>query len=204
MAAIVLAAIFFWVTKRSGLRKRPGSKNNAELTIAAEHCDISSLVRTIEKQSGCSPTLLAANSISELPVTLPVHLAIQLARKGKCLLIDLDLNRDAVAKVFELERPGTGAGFHVSAAPTSIENLFVWPARHFETLRQMNLRPLLTEARKKYDYILLYAPYLTTLADRKQIAGCVKQAFVFGNRQDSGDRLISLLEMFHCRILTRS
>jgi hypothetical protein len=197
----MLFAVCFWAVKRGGLRKRTGSKNKAELMIDAEHCDIPSLVRTIEKQTRCSPTLLAAGSISELPVTVPVHLAIQLAKKGKCLLIDLDLNRDAAAKVFELETPETGAGFHVSAAPTSIENLFVWPARHFETLRQMNLRPLLKEARKKYDYILLYAPYLTTLADRKQIAGCVKQAFVFGNRQDGSDRLISLLEMFHCRIL---
>jgi hypothetical protein len=193
--AVLVLLIFLIVWSRRRTRK-------AGLKIAAEHYDIAALAEKIERLNG-KPTavLLAAVSISDLPVTVPVNLAIQLSKKGTCLLIDLDLNRDAVARVFELPENGPETGFHVTSVSSSIENLFLWPARHFESLRQMNLRVILQEARKKYDYILLYAPYLTTLADRKQIAGCVKQAFVFGQPKDHNDRLIRLLESHKCKIL---
>jgi len=184
------------------MRRRKARK--AGLKIAADHFDIPTLAGKIERLNGRPvAVLLAASSISDLPVTVPVNLAIQLSKKGKCLLIDLDLNRDPVARVFELPPSGPQAGFHLSSLPSSIDNLYIWPARHFEALHQMNLRVILQEAQKKYDYTLLYAPYLTTLADRKQIAGCVKQAFVFGKPGDKDDRLITLLEANKCRIVPR-
>ena len=47
--------------------------------------------------------LFASIEVGALPVTIPVNVAIGLAKnKKRCLLIDLDLKRDAVAKVFGL------------------------------------------------------------------------------------------------------
>lgn len=199
--ALLFAAGFYgyrWLKRR----KRKHRGDEPILKFSAGLYDVPSLARTIEKLSGRPQTiLLAANSISDLPVTVPVNLAIQMAKKGKCLLIDLDLSRNSVAKVFEIDDSKTDANFYVSSQPTSIDNLFIWPAGHFEKSRQMNLGVLLREAQKKYDYILLYAPYLTTLADRKQIAGCARQAFVFGSHAEKGDRLPALLKMFKCNIL---
>jgi Mrp family chromosome partitioning ATPase len=195
--ATVIALLFLIRWSRRRQTKKAGLK------IAADHYDIPTLAAKVQNLHGRPVTvLLAASSISDLPVTVPVNLAIQLSKKGKCLLIDLDLNRNSIARVFELP-DSPEAGFHVSSIASSIENLYIWPARHFETLHQMNLRVILQEAQKKYDYILLYAPYLTTLADRRQIAGCVRQALVFGKPQDKDDRLITLLESQKCRIASR-
>lgn len=197
LALLVLLVLLLAWSKRRRTRK-------AGLKIAADHYDIPTLAGKVEHLNGRPVTvLLAAVSVSDLPVTVPVNLAIHLSKKGTCLLIDLDLNRNSVARVFELPPDNPDAGFHVSSVPSSIENLYIWPARHFVSLHQMNLRVILQEAQKKYDYILLYAPYLTTLADRKQIAGSVKQAFVFGKSHDKDDRLISLLEAHKCRIIPR-
>ena len=42
--------------------------------------------------------LMAAESVEELPVTIPINIAMRLAKRGqKCLLIDLDLERSASA-----------------------------------------------------------------------------------------------------------
>lgn len=202
LASILLITAGFYGRKWFKRRKRKRLAHEQALKLSASHYDVPSLVRTIEKLSGRPQTvLLAADSISDLPVTVPVNLAIQMAKKGKCLLIDLDLNRNSVAKVFEIDQGKSDTNFHIASLPTSIDNLFIWPANHFEKSRQMNLGMLLREAQKRYDFILLYAPYLTTLADRKQVAGCVKQVLVFGAHEGKGDRLRTLLKMFKCNII---
>lgn len=198
---ILFASVFFAYKWYKHQQKRHNAHNTAP-KISADHYDVPSLVRAIEKLSSRSKAvLLAANSVADLPVTVPINLAIQMAKKGKCLLIDLDLNRDSVAKVFEADASKPDANFYTTSLPTSIDNLYIWPAGHFEKSRQMNLGVLLREAQKRYDTILLYAPYLTTLADRKQIAGCIKQAFVFGPPAEKGDRLTALLKKYNCAIL---
>ncbi|MHC4500515.1 MAG: FHIPEP family type III secretion protein, partial [Planctomycetota bacterium] len=46
--------------------------------------------------------LMAAECVDELPVTVPVNAAMRLShRHQRCLLIDLDWERDAIAKVFD-------------------------------------------------------------------------------------------------------
>ncbi len=145
--------------------------------------------------------LLAASRRSDLPVTVPIRLAIQLAQKGPCLLIDLDRKRDAVAKVFDIDSAKIDPNLKLLPVQTDFENLSVWPARYFDLLRQMNLRPLLETAHKKYHTILLYAPTLTTLPDRRQVAVCSKQAFVFNGKKTKESVLYLLLRTAQCKIL---
>ena len=145
--------------------------------------------------------LLAASGLTDLPVTIPVNLAVSLAGTGKCLLIDLDSKRDALAKVFEVDSSKIETHLKMSPVPTEFENLSVWPARYFDLLKQMNLRSLLDAANKKYDHILLYAPYLTVLADRKQIAFCSKQAVIFCKDSEKATQLRRLLKTCDCEIL---
>jgi len=139
--------------------------------------------------------LFAASSLNDLPVNIPINVAVRLAKNHTCLLIDLDLKRNAVARVFDLEMMDMKSGSYA----TPLENLFIWPARNFEKLRQMNLRSLLDGAVKKYDYVLIYAPYLTTLPDRRQVASCSRHAIAFTGR--NGSTLMQLLEQCSCKVV---
>jgi Mrp family chromosome partitioning ATPase len=163
--------------KRKGvvkLEKQPISQN----------ADIQQILKVLQKPNGqMRPVLLAASGLADLPVTIPVNLAVSLSNTGKCLLIDLDTH------------------LKISPVPTEFDNLSVWPARYFDLLKQMDLRSLLDSASQKYDHILLYAPYLTVLADRKLIASCSKQAILLCKDIERREQLSRLLKKCDCEIL---
>ena len=106
-------------------------------------------------------------------------------------------------KVFDIDSSRIELHLRMTPVQTSFEDLSVWPARYFDLLKQTNLRSLLNAASKEYTYVLLYAPYLTVLADRKQIASLSKQAVVFGQRSDheTPSHLHRLLKMCDCEVL---
>jgi hypothetical protein len=192
---LLLFFLFKSIRKRKGVRK-------PEKQPVSQNADIQQILKVLQKSNGqVRPVLLAASGLTDLPVTIPVNLAVSLAGTGKCLLIDLDSKRDALAKVFEVDSSKIEIHLKMSPVPTEFENLSVWPARYFDLLKQMNLRSLLNAADKKYDHILLYAPYLTVLADRKQIASCSKQAIVFCKDGEESTQLRRLLKTCDCKIL---
>lgn len=192
-AVIGLSALFFILSKRKTKAKKSSEPKKQKTALDYEH-----LLTAIKKQNGRLHTLLlAAGSLHDLPVTVPVNLAVGLAKTHKCLLIDLDIKRNAVARVFDLEI--TNGNFKTGSYPTPIRNLSVWPARNFELLRHMNLRLLIEDAAKKHDYILIYAPYLTTLPDRRQIAASARQAVVFTGQ--NGSQLMQLLNQCNCKVM---
>ena len=178
--------------KRNGIPK-------PEKQPVSQNADTQQLLEVL--QTSNSPVLLAASGLTDLPVTIPVNLAVSLAGTGKCLLIDLDSKRDALAKVFEVDSSRIQHHLKMLPVPTEFENLSIWPARYFDLLKQMNLRSLLNAASKKYEHILLYAPYLTVLADRKQIASCSKQAIIFCKGSEKAAQLHRLLKMYDCKVL---
>lgn len=181
--------------RKTPTKKSPPASKNKKKTVDYDH-----LITAIKKKNGRARSLLlAASSLNDLPVTVPVNAAIRLAETHKCLLVDLDTKRNAIARVFDIEPACVNGNVQAGSYPTSLENLYVWPAKNFEVHRQMNLRALLEGAGKKYDYILIYAPYLTTLPDRRQVAACSRQAIAFtGN---NGTRLMKLLEHCNCKVI---
>lgn len=182
--------LFFKKKIRSSASPNPAKNNSAAV-------DYDHLLKTIKKQNGRSNCfLLAAASLNELPVTVPVNLAVRLAQTHTCLLIDLDLRRNAVARVFDI--PTETDNYKTGSHPTLIKNLSIWPAHNFERLRHMNLRLLVENAMKKYNYVLIYAPYLTTLPDRRQVAASAHQALAFTGV--SGTTLIDLLKQCNCKV----
>lgn len=204
---LVLLVIFLLLLKRkkTGSKKSPKSTTRTIQTSKPNEM-IQSIIETLPRSNGQSQTLLlAACRLGDLPVTIPLNLAIHLSGKGKCLLIDLDSKRDALARVFDIDSSMVGTRLRMLPVQTSFENLSIWPARYFDLLKQMNLGTLLNAANKKYDHTLLYAPYLTVLADRKQIASCSKQAIVFCQQEENETqaRLHRLLEMYNCKILRK-
>ena len=194
--AVVLLLLLFFLVKT--IKKRGGGPKPKK-KLVSQNADIQETLKLLQNSNG--PVLLAASGLADLPVTIPVNLAVSLAGTGKCLLIDLDSKRDALAKVFEVDSEKIETHLKISPVSTKFENLSIWPARYFDLLKQMNLRSLLEAANKKYDHILLYAPYLTVLADRKQIASCSKQAIVFCKHAEETTQLHHLLKTCDCKIL---
>jgi hypothetical protein len=197
LGALILAIVFV----KSRKRKRVPNTFSVSPEKRMQDIDYDQVIAAIRKQNGRARSLLlAATSLNDLPVTVAVTIAARLAERHKCLLVDLDFKRNAIARVFDLEPASRNGGAAQAVSHlTTLENVFVWPAHNFEVLRQMNLRMLLENAAKKYDYVLIYAPYLTTLPDRRQIASCSRQAIAFtGN---NGVRLRTLLSDCSCTII---
>lgn len=118
-AVIAGMAVFFFVTLILGLVWLFGQKKEKhpkKIPDAAQDktFDYNALLAATGTPNGKPRRLLlAAASLDNLPVTIPVNLAIQLAATEKCLLIDLDTRRDALSHVFEIAsvpRPATPAG----------------------------------------------------------------------------------------------
>ena len=193
---LFLAILFPLIKKKRNItnRRRPsGGKSKKSV-------DHDELIRDIKTLNGKAASLLfAANSFRDLPVTVPVKIAVELAKTHTCLLIDLDTNRNAVSQVFGLNDGEMDHRLTVRSIVTDFEKLSVWPAKNFQLLKQMNVKQLIENASGKYDYILVYAPYLTTLPDRRQIASSCKHAFAFTGPNDAS--LMRLLEACNSNIL---
>lgn len=193
--SLLIGGLCFWSIKKKKSRAQP--KQRPDRRIPSVH-------ETFEQLNGSSQSvLLAANRIQDLPATVPINLAIRLAEKGKCLLIDFDNKRDAMAKAFGVDSSEIKMNLKARPVPTPIENLEIWPACFFNNLKQINLKVLLAESSKRYDHILLYAPYLPVLPDRNQIAYCSKQAIVFSKGSDSNTPLYRLLRAQKCSIVNQ-
>ena len=119
--------------------------------------------------------LMAAENIKELPVTVPVNVAMRLAERGdKCILIDLDMERGAVSKVFE-----TGHKTNKKAAATCVANLWVLAAENFRTDKAAEVKEVITELEEQYDYAVVYAPNIRNW-DCRKIAETIDAAMLFG------------------------
>jgi hypothetical protein len=146
--------------------------------------------------------LFAAAARNSLPITIPVNIAIQLAEdKYRCLLIDLDLKRNAIAKAFDIEDKPDPKHLRPMPCPTPIQELFVWPAHNFTRSRHMNIISLVRAAGEKFDYVLIIAPYFIGSPDRVQIAAATEFSFIFTQDSTQAELLDTIIELTNCRIL---
>jgi len=154
--------------------------------------------------------LMAAESAEELPVTIPVNVAMRLAQRNqKCLLIDLDLRRGAISKVFDIDSMEHSNRVWAEATATCISNLRVWPAINFNKgdgdTGETNIKDVITRLESRYEHLIVYAPNIKLLADRCRIADCVGAAMLFGSKSKVEGSSISdfhkLLKSSGCEIL---
>ena len=117
--------------------------------------------------------LLAATERKELGVTAAVNIAICLAQKGrKCLLVDMDIERSAVSRVFDVH------GIEAGVVKTCIGNL--WVQRGVE--RQVRWD-------EEYDCVLLYSPDKNCWPDDDVLKVDVVAALLFGMGDESEEML---------------
>jgi hypothetical protein len=146
--------------------------------------------------------LFTSTEAEAMPVTIPVNVAMGLAKnKKRCLLIDLDLTRDAVAKAFGLD--AEKSSLRAKAVQTEIENLWVWPGHSFSQSRQMNVTGIVEKAEDSFDFILINAPYLANSLDRKHIILAARAAFICAKNTSNSDNLTKLIKSLDCTIIGR-
>lgn len=146
--------------------------------------------------------LFAASGRNFLPLTVPANVAIQLAaEKKRCLLIDLDLERDAVARAFEIDVDPNS--LQPKAVKTPIERLWIWPGHNFTQIKHMNIKALVQAATERFDCVLLNAPCLTASPDRRQIVSAAQAAIVFGKEDNAASELDNLIKGCNCELIER-
>ncbi len=145
--------------------------------------------------------VMAAGRVGELPVTVPVNIAMLLAKKHRrCLLVDLDRQRNAIARVFSLEPTAAGSETGICELGTCIENLYIVPANRLPQADSHGddgpLRQFISSATRRYDYVIAYAPSPEAISQCRHLADCNTAALVFGD-----DCLRTTLAEAGCRIL---
>jgi len=173
---------------------------------------------------GAKTVLLAAERVDELPVTVPVNASMRMAQRDqRCLLVDLDWERDAVARVFEdrAQDYGDQEGVRKLKAPetpTCINNLWICAARSlFERgpghgdggHGPAKLNDRLAELKGRYDRVIVYAPNIGSVAEWQDTAEGIDLAMLFGSRESdvsnsSIGRLYRLLIESQCEVLRPS
>ncbi len=154
----------------------------------------------LTESGGGKVLLMAACGSQYAPVTIPVNIAVRLAARGlKTLIIDFDLKRSAVQRVFE-----TG-DCNSRAVKTCIENISLISGKHLAPAKTHMLQQLFTKAEKLYDYIIVYAP---DAAVGPQMSEFFTTAMFFGTENTVTnpvlDNLINELSKTACRVLTPS
>ena len=156
-------------------------------------------IKKLGKKSKC--VLFASCDMDSLPITLPTNVAIEIAKKKLCLLIDLDLHRNAMAKVFELE--SNKITLRHKAFQTTFENLWVLPANCFVEHRQIPLKLIVQNALERFDIVLINAPALVNSPDRKQIISSAQAVFLCTNENIETDKLEKLIKDSDCKLISK-
>ena len=201
---IVIAEDLEWLDKETANENENDnlhlwSWKNAEVS---KHYDAIAELMESKSSSESKTILMAAESVENLLVTIPVNIAMRLAQKGrKCILIDLDLERDAVSKVFDID----SKNLECEAIATCISNLWVWPAGNFGESDAININDVIAGLKSRYDRLVVYAPNIKLLDDWEHIADCIQAVMLFGPRDESKSSSISdfykLLSSSGCAIL---
>ncbi len=199
---VVLALVLILLKKRrskKGYNINPAKGEKASDKWPEENYEfITERIREVEKKY--QSILFASVELGSLPITIPVNVAIGLAKsKKRCFLIDLDLKRDAIAKVFELD--AQKGGLRPKAVRTEFENLWVWPGYNFAQLKQMNIKALVQKALDKFDFILINAPSLVSSPDRRQIISAAQAAFICTKSASEATKLAELMKPLDCMII---
>ena len=205
VVVVLVFVVLLWRlrTKKAGAKPRPAVKtdtNGREKITGADYQLITQRILQIDGKY--KSVLFAAAGLNCLPITIPVNTAIQLAEQNKrCLLIDLDLKRDAVAKAFDIADKMDPKDLRPRPYQTPFKDLLIWPGHNFTKTKQMNIKPLVEAAVEKFDLVLINAPYLDSSPDRGQIASAAQCSIIFTQDTRQATRLAALIKASACKLI---
>ena len=165
-----------------------------------------SVASLIEKKTAelTKTILMVSENIEELPVTIPVNIAVRIAKKDlKCLLIDMDSARNAIAKVFDVDTISPAAKTQNAVVPSGINNLWLFMANN----PNEGCCEIITRIKGQYDCVFIYAPNVDVVTSGcwEQIANCIDTTMFFGANSKSNDsslgNLRGILKNHNCETL---
>jgi len=204
---VFLIALFlvFQKTPSSKTSGKPKHKvrNSIHEGTAAVAADYRLIADRILKLPGKSKSIIfTAPNLTSLPTTIPVNIAIQLTKnKNRCLLIDLDLKRNAVAKAFDIQSSPASNTSRPKALQTPFKLLYIWPAYNFTQIKQINIVPIVTAALKKFDYVLINAPYLTASPDQVHFITAAQYCLLFSHDTTQTKPILELIKQTKCKLI---
>lgn len=156
------------------------------------------IARRIENlPSGQNSVLFGAGNVEELPVTVAVNVALNISKKGlRCLLIDADAERNAIAKVFELESDQVKE----RAAETCIKNLSIFSGCDLAGADIRMAKEGIQAVSKGYDRVIIYAPNINSASRFETLSGIAAVAVVFESA-GGNDNLSRQLRASDCKLL---
>ncbi len=200
-AMIVAITAYIFVHDAREKKKKNTNEQDPSESICPDDMDqVYDLVyeRIINANGSGSSVLFAATDRRAMPITIPVNTALRLAdQKHRCLLIDLDTERDAIAHAFEIEENDEDP--HPRKTP--IENISIWPAHYFNSLSPQNLPLLIQAAKKNFDYILISAPQLNDHPQRGRIAACAQTSLLFSIDLKHASHLATLFRLSNSKLI---
>jgi hypothetical protein len=158
--------------------------------------------RLMQIEGKYTTVLLAATSVNCLPITIPVNVGVSLTQSGKrCLLIDTDIKRNAIAKAFEVDEHAGCELLSPRGYKTSFDNLRLWPAHNFAHKNALKLADVVEGAKNEFDFVIISAPNLGDRPNQTQIAAASDCAFIFAQNADDATKLSSLMIPAKCSII---
>lgn len=158
--------------------------------------------RLLQIEGKYTTVLFAASSINCLPITIPVNVGVSLAQSGKrCLLVDMDIRRNAIAKAFEVDEQAPTKLLSPRGYKTSFENLRLWPAHNFAHKNALIIEDVVKGAINEFDFVIISAPYLPDNPNKKQITAASDCAFIFAQNADDATKLSSLTKPSNCSVI---
>lgn len=164
-------------TEISHIEKETDSKtlhinDNAASLWYANEIDKEDSYKTIAQlftNNSCRTILMASANTEQLPVTLPVNIAMNLVNLSrKVLLIDCDLQRKAVLQVFDIENKES------LSAESCVRNLWIGLPE------SLSDKAAGKTAIKQFDNIIIYTPRIRNLSRAKHLLRLCRNAMLFG------------------------
>ncbi len=158
---------------------------NLESPLATEYRRLLQNLRRQQPGSDIKSVLVTSAVTGEGKSTISSLLAITAARKGyRTLVIDCDLRRPAIHRLFQLERKkglveviSEGQSFKSVIKKTSLENLDVVTAGKVtahpsELFNTQVMDTLIRELKFYYDYVLVDSPPVVPVSDAMLLSNC--------------------------------
>lgn len=158
--------------------------------------------RVMQVDGKYQTVLFAATSSNCMPITIPVNAAVCLAQAEKrCLLIDTDTGRNAIAKAFKIEEYTASKFERPQPYKTSFDNLHIWPAQNFSDENIIDLAAVIKEVKNDFDFIIVNAPQLGQTNGQTQIISASNCSFIFSQDAADATKLLLMMKAASCSII---
>jgi hypothetical protein len=152
------------------------------------------------EESGGSVFVFAG--VENVPVTIAVNVAMTLCKAGKkCLLVDTDVRRDAVAKAFGIENSTELSGREARPYETEFEGLLVWAGHNFSDRNVVVADDLVRGAMDRFDFVVVNMPYAKDVAGWERLLASASRGIIYSGNAGQAGELTGMMRAARCEVV---